>query len=239
MDINSTDFLQQLKAGTYDFLDLGCSNGGSIDFAVRQLGGKRGAGVDIDPAKVALARAAGHEAYVADALSLGTAPKAVEFVTMLDFLEHLPGYEAARRCIAAAYTLSRSFVFIRQPWFDADGYLLAHGLKLYWSDWTGHTNAMSSLQFHNILSRMRSPFRIYGRGRITNSTHPAVHSLSSPIDQHDWQADKHPPKPHVEFERPVYQQIACLIARPGCDFMTIEGTLPPDDLIVDGQHHGR
>ena len=33
----------------YDFVDFGCSSGGSIKFAMERLGGVNGIGVDLDP----------------------------------------------------------------------------------------------------------------------------------------------------------------------------------------------
>ena len=55
---------------SYDFIDFGCSKGGSIEFAKKSFGVERGVGIDIDPAKVATARAAGHNAMIADARKL-------------------------------------------------------------------------------------------------------------------------------------------------------------------------
>ena len=49
----------------YDFLDFGCSKGGSMEFAQATFGG-RGLGLDIDPAKVAASKAAGFDAAVQD-----------------------------------------------------------------------------------------------------------------------------------------------------------------------------
>src|SRR5215470_13328342 len=53
-----------------DFLDFGCSRGGSLRVAAALFGGQNGLGVDIDPAKVAAAQEAGAAAIVADATAL-------------------------------------------------------------------------------------------------------------------------------------------------------------------------
>ena len=103
--------------------------------------------LDINPKKVAAARAAGFDAKVADLTKLdpediGT----VRFVIMSHFLEHLPDCKAAQACIESACGIAEKFVIIRQPYFDADGYLFSLGLKLYWSDWAGHPYHMSSLE---------------------------------------------------------------------------------------------
>ncbi len=153
---------------TFDYADFGSSKGGSLGYGQNVLGGKRGIGLDIDPEKVEQTRDAGFEAAEIDVTTLVAQPDCVRFVTMIDFLEHLPGIPLAQQCIAAAVEASTEFVFIRQPWFDADGYLFSRGLKLCWSDWCGHPNAMTSLQLYRALSQLKKPFswRIYGRHLI-------------------------------------------------------------------------
>lgn len=205
-------FWERLRSGSFDFIDFGCSKGGSLAFGHRKLGGENGVGVDLRQEKVELTRQAGFEAYVADARDLDLFPDAVRFATMIDFLEHLPGFADAANCIEAACSVAREFVFIRQPWFDSDGYLLSNGLKLYWSDWRGHPNAMSSLELFRIVSRIPrvKHWRIYARGPIGNSDDPAVLPAGSPIDQSHWNPGLHDPKPSVRFDQPVYRQIGCI-----------------------------
>jgi hypothetical protein len=226
-----------LPLNAYDFIDFGCSKGGSIAFARRTFGVERGVGIDISQAKVDQARAAGFEAACMDARALNQNPRAVSFVTMVDFLEHLPSVRDAAVCIASGAEVARDFIFIRQPWFDADGYLFSLGLKLYWSDWQGHPNAMTTLEMYTILSRIPKVkhFRIYGRGLVKNSDDPAVHPLTSPIDQHDWSEDKHPPKPSVAFDRPIYRQIVCIAALEGggASVPELEARTPFDAVIFD------
>ena len=40
----------------YDFIDLGTKNGGSIEFALKTLGGKKGLGIDIKVANLSRSR---------------------------------------------------------------------------------------------------------------------------------------------------------------------------------------
>ncbi|MBA8906827.1 class I SAM-dependent methyltransferase [Aminobacter ciceronei] len=219
----------------YDFIDFGCSKGGSIAYAAKAFGVPRGIGIDISPEKVEATRGAGFDAMLADARTLSAYPKAVSFVTMLDFLEHLPGLSDARTCILSASEVAKDFIFIRQPWFDSDGYLMSLGLKLYWSDWRGHPNAMTSLEFHNVLSRIPNieDFRIYGRDPILDSDHPAVHPIGSPTDQHEWKAGTHDPKPAVPFDRPVFKQIMCIAILKGSSttLEEVEAKLPWDTVV--------
>ena len=208
----SDDIAAYLSTDEFDFIDFGCSKGGSLSFGKSRLGGKRGLGVDIAPAKVQQARAAGFDACLADVRKLSMHPGKVQFVTMIDFLEHVPSISDAARCVEAACTVASKFVFIRQPWFDSDGYLCSLGFKLYWSDWTGHPNAMTSLEFHRVMNRLPKVkrWRLYGRRPIRNSIDPAVHPLASPADQHEWVSGQHPPKPEVTFTQPVFSQIGCI-----------------------------
>jgi hypothetical protein len=206
-----------LRLDDYDYVDFGCSSGGSMQFARERLGGGKGVGLDIDPKKVAASRAAGFDAHVADVAKLD--PRTMgrtRFAVMAHFLEHLPNVELAAKCIESAVRVADEFVFIRQPYFDADEYLAALGLKLYWSHWRGHKNHMKARDFHAILDAMleRRRFRrymLFYRTKIINSDDPAVHPETSPIDQHGWDASKHGPKPYYKFQYPVYREIGVLI----------------------------
>lgn len=231
-----------LTSGRFDFIDFGCSKGGSIEFARKALGGTNGFGIDLSKAKVDEATRNGFEAVCADVRELAAHERSVKFVTMLDFLEHLPSLSDARSCIASAALVASDFIFIRQPWFDSDGYLLSLGLKLYWSHWTGHPNAMSSLEFHNALSSTPriSNYRIYGRGLIKDSEDACVHPLSSPGDQHAWESERHPAKPHIRFKQPVYRQIMCIAALDGgsVSLNEVEKKVPFDETIFDSRAAG-
>lgn len=203
--------------GDYDFVDFGCSTGGSIQFAQKTLGGVRGLGLDINAAKVEAAKRAGFEAQLADVTALdperlGT----VRFVTMLHFLEHLTSLDLADQCIRAACRVADEYVFIRQPFFDADRYLEACGLRLYWSHWHGHRNHMKAADFQAILDdllarRKIRRFVLFNRTPVVDSDDPCIHPLSSPINQHQWDGQVHDPKPYYKFQLPVYREIGAFI----------------------------
>ena len=67
--------------------------------------------------------AAGHVAIQADLTVISLPPKSVQFVSFLDFLEHLPRIDLARRIVANMETVARDFLFIRHPNFDDTDYL--------------------------------------------------------------------------------------------------------------------
>jgi hypothetical protein len=200
----------------YDFLDFGCSKGDSMKFAQDTFGG-RGLGLDFDADKVEIAKRAGFDAVQQDVTQLS--PKTmgrVRYVIMSHFLEHLPTINYAKRCIASACSVAREFVLIQQPYFDADGYLFERGLKLYWSDWHGHLNHMTSLQFYNILSVVAPKlgikrFLIGRRFPLTDSAAPEIHPLASPQDQGTWLPEEHAPKGKCKFDFPVFRDTFAIV----------------------------
>jgi SAM-dependent methyltransferase len=229
----------------YDFVDFGCSHGGSTVFAQDRFGGKRGLGLDIDPRKVENANAAGHDAMVADVTTLDAKEMgSVRFVIMSHFLEHLPTRKLAELCIRSACDIANEFVFIRQPFFDADGYLFSLGMKLYWSNWSGHKNHMTSLEFHNILaplldSKKLSRFQIFYRTKIDDSSHDAIHPISSPLDCHRWVKDMHSAKKFYEFDYPVYHETGAIILKKGTDIpRSLRAYLRHCDVMYDSIKNG-
>lgn len=177
------------------------------------LGGIRGIGLDSNEKKVRTARARGFEVVQENALDLHGYPNSVSFVVMNHFLERLPGFREAKQCINAASVVARDFIFIKQPWFDSDGDLYRHGLKLYWSHWRGHPNHMTALELHDVVAQIADVKRliICGRNQISGSAHNAVHPIASPRDQHAWEAEIHPPKSTLEFDLPVFTETVCFI----------------------------
>ena len=222
---------------TYDFIDFGCSKGGSIEFATRAWPGARGIGIDIDDKKVAVATAAGYSAVKMDALELQYQPDVVRFCTMLHFLEHLYSKRDAAACIRAACTAAREFVVIRHPWFGADSFLMAMGLKFYWSDWRGHRCHLDALQLQLIMRDLHDEglitrFAIYGRKPVASSVSETIHSLASPIDQHGYDPARHPPKPRVNFPPGIFQEVSAIAVKNG-DLAEVAKATKPGDLIYD------
>ena len=97
--LDERDFDVEIRAGRYDFIEFGCSNGGSLQLGLKKFGGTNAVGIDIDANKVAVTRSKGYDAFLVDATALSAFSKSVRFVTMIDFLEHLPGFDLAKQCI--------------------------------------------------------------------------------------------------------------------------------------------
>ncbi|MEF2553418.1 class I SAM-dependent methyltransferase [Aurantimonas sp. A2-1-M11] len=207
-----------MQFSDFDFLDFGCSNGGSIKFAQSMFGGL-GLGLDADPRKVERACAAGYNAIVQDVTRLDPRTMGtVRYVIMSHFLEHLPSASLAEKCILSACKVADEFVFVQQPYFDADGYLFEHGLKLYWSHWRGHTLHMTMLQLQSAFEKARCEglcgrYLIGRRFPILDSSAKEVHRLSSPIDQVTFDPKKHEDRPNLSFTTPVFRELFGLALR--------------------------
>jgi len=237
-ELDPSPYLSRLQRGDFDFLDFGCSRGGSIAMAKALFSANRGLGIDVNPDKVKQALEAGHDAIVYNILALPNEPL-VRFCIMSHFLEHVPDQNQVLAFLRKASAVSREFIFIRQPYFDADGYLFRHALKLYWSDWHGHPNRMTTLQFYTALRTMRESreignFSIHFRGPIQSSMHEAVHPITSPIDQHNYDPLKHPPKPkYVQFDYPVFSEVFVFISKAGTDHYYFFGKVKFDHTIFE------
>lgn len=210
--------LNQLKI---DHIDFGCSKGGSLEFAKKRFEGKCGLGIDIDDTKIAQTRIAGYHALRYDILDIPD-EKLVRFVVMSHFLEHVPSPALVKQFIRKACTIASEFVYIQQPFFDADPYLFERGLKLFWSDWTGHQNRMTSLELWLILrdlAREGLPitFSLHAHKLVADSTNTSIHSIYSPKDQHGYSAELHPAKETIHFDDNVFAELICLITLPGCN----------------------
>jgi hypothetical protein len=190
----------------YDFIDLGCSKGGSLKHCMDRFDVKRGIGVDINPAKVALTEAAGYEAVVADATELegnGT----VSFVSMMNFLEHLPDIGVVDAVITAASKVARDFLYIRNPSFEGMEWSDVTGFQQYWWHWPFHPSKIKVSDLCAIFDRNNlGPYSIRFVDRVTDTSHETVvpMSLGNRVGgkaARDYPRDKTTPLPDGLFRR--------------------------------------
>jgi SAM-dependent methyltransferase len=232
------EFAQYIVENKIDFLDFGCSSGNSLKWGKSVLGGEEGLGIDNSPKKVAQAREAGLRAMVFDINRIPDL-KLVRFTILSHFLEHVSDLKAVRHFIQKACQVSTHFVLIKQPYFDADGYLLKHGLKTFWSDWRGHPNMMSTMSLFQILRDLRASghvekYSIHAKGRILSSADPRIHTLESPIDQHEYDPTRHPAKPpEIVFEVPVFYETVAFVTMKGMTHRDIVRKYRVDMTLVD------
>jgi len=210
-----------LMTGQYDFLDVGSSNGSSLKLGVDRLGLTKGIGIDIDPKKVAKARALGHFVVLQDATKVALLPGSVRAVILSHFLEHLDSFQLAARCIRAAVQAATDFVFVRQPYFDASGPLMALDLKMYYSDWRGHRNLMTTYDiwraFRPALDKGLIDLHIFGRGAVRSARDVALISLAAPADSGRTVTGDLERRCDEEFKFPVYREVLAIASRRGKD----------------------
>ena len=197
---------------SFDFADFGCSNGSSIEFGIKILKGRKGFGIDLDPKKVASTKAVGYDAIQGNFCNLDLPDSCVDFTILNHTLEHLPTLDFAKKAIENAVRISKKFVFIKGPFFDADDYLKSLELKFYWSDWSGHTLHLKAEQVMKILEEINIPnYEIYGRILLKSSKDATIHPLSSLKNQQHWELEKHGVKPILDFTQPVYREFFAIV----------------------------
>ena len=204
--------LQDVAWEKYDFVDLGCSKGGSIRHCVERFDVGRGLGVDLDPAKVERTREAGFDALVADAAELRLDGQ-VSFVSMLDFCEHLPNLEVVREVIAAAANSARDFLYIKHPSFEGQQQVEAMGLRQYWWDWHGHTAHIRVADYCRMFEELGlNTYMIRYLGEITHSRHPSIVPTSTPRDLSQEAAAAIVEVPDAIFSPPLWRRQDIFVA---------------------------
>lgn len=234
----------KVDVSDYEYLDFGCSAGGSLERYGRLFRAKgKGLGLDLDPDKVERTRAAGFDAEVCDLTTLQVSGQ-VRFATMAHFLEHVPDVGDVAAIVRNATRCAREFVFIRQPYFDADSYLFQHGLKLYWSHWSGHPNNMTMLELHNLLEPLHASgaiqrYTLWGVNPIRDSGSDFIHNLDTTVNQHHWDEEKHSLKRHVVFTEPVFQETMAILDVDGKSTAGIERIFHQAHKVYDSLEPGR
>ncbi len=208
--------LQGLNEGRFAFLDAGTSKGGGLSYCATVFGRGAGLGLDRDPIKVRQALENGCAAALCDLETIELSRGCVSFVSMMDFLEHLPDQATAERVLRNLSRAARDFLFIRHPSFEDVDYLRGLGLKLGWTDWSGHPNAMRMEDFRRMFERCGWPdYAIIAQKPIADSSHPAILAHDGPRNVVKYDRARHGPKPDVKFDKPVYTQFDLLVRLPG------------------------
>jgi hypothetical protein len=195
---------RDLIAQKYAFIDAGCRTGGSVHFCQMRFGG-RGLGLDWHESDLEVARREGYAVAQCDIRSVDLPPGCVRFVSMMDFLEHLPDEVTGRRVLERLAGAARDFLFIRHPSFDDIEYLKGFGLKLGWTDWKEHPNMWRVEDLRRIFEELGwRDYRIHEDLPIRDSGHPGIVPLDAPADTYEYDEAAHGPKPQVAFDRVLY-----------------------------------
>jgi hypothetical protein len=194
-----------LVAGRYALVDAGCGQGHSTDFCERRFGLRPALGIDWHQESIDEARRNGIAAVCADLLAETLPARCVSYCAAVDFLEHLPDEAAAVAVLRNLGVAARDFLYIRHPSFEEMDYLASLGLKVSWTDWSGHTNMMTVADFERVFAELGwSDYVIAPHMPCVDSRPRAVVPLAAPIDTAEYDEVEHGPKPFVRFDRPVY-----------------------------------
>ncbi len=197
------------------FFEFGCSKGDGLSWTEQKTGYK-GLGFDTDPQKLQIASERGLLCCNQNILDLPNI-KLVSFTTLFHFLEHLESVKQAMEFILKACAVSRDYVYIRQPYFDADSWLFCMGFKTFYSHWTGHRNRMVLPDFFYILEECRNEnlirdYKLAVKMPIQDSSSPMIHSLSSVKDSLHYDPCSHPAKKTgVPFFFPVFYETVAIL----------------------------
>ena len=201
------DVERQLKAGEYDFIDLGAGSGESMLFCQNSFGFKKGLGIDKSASKQSKCNNNDVSILFANVFDVEIPPNCVRCCSMMDFLEHLPNITTAEQILARAGVASSEFLFIRHPSFEDIDYLADHGLKLDWTDWTGHKNMMTLNDFIVLFEKYGwHQYTIIPRNQIIDSTHRKIIPFNAPSDTVGYDIEKHGAKALVYFNKFIWSQ---------------------------------
>lgn len=176
----------------YDFIDLGCSNGGSTRHCTKRFGARQGIGIDIDPGKVAGALAAGFPSALGDATNVGL-QKQVRFVSMMNFLEHLPNLSLVEKVIGSAAESATDFLFIRHPSFEGEAHGKAIGFKQFWWDWDHHPTRFRVEDYCGMFDRLGlSNYMVRYVDRVDFTDHSSVLPADAPSNMNKNEAAAYP-----------------------------------------------
>lgn len=214
--IDDQVIFEEIRTGSFDFADFGSCEGGSIDYCTRRFHAARGLGIDILESEVEKMRACGFDALCADITTFDCPTASFRFVSMMDFLEHLPDLDVVQDILVSAKRIARDFLFIRHPSFEDEHYLNAVGLKQYWTDWPGpggHTAKMTVADFTRIFESLGfSQYKISFRSPANDSDDSVILPIDAPPNQHHYDETRHGAKPYVKFPRPIFGQIDFFVA---------------------------
>ena len=194
-----------LEAGKYRFVDAGCGSGGSLDHCERRFNRRPGLGLDWYGADLDIAREHGFAVAHCDLKTIVLPHRSVDFVSMMDFLEHLPDVAATHRALEAFGRAARDFLFIRHPSFEDIDYLAPLGLKLAWTDWEAHPNMMRIEDYHRLFAALGwTDYIIIPDLPIRDSSHGAILPIDAPRDTEAYDEALHGPKRAITFDRVLH-----------------------------------
>ena len=186
-----------------DFMDFGCGDGSSINWAKR-FGGNKGWGVEKNSDKIKDR----FDIINGDITKDIYLPR-VRYTTMLHLLEHLYSEVDVEYVIKKAITHSSEFVFIKCPFFEKIEYLADLGFKITWTDWLAHSTAITEKLLSDILNKTGLDYYIGFQYPIEDSQWKEIIPKDAPVDT-IWYSESLGKKEYVKFDE-IYREIYCYI----------------------------
>lgn len=237
LEASNRRLLSQMRAGAYDFIDIGSWQGAGLGVG-HAMGGTRGLGFELDQAAVTATLGRGADVICMDVKHVPSDIPKVRFAICRHVLEHLDTLYDVGAVVARLSRMCADFLYISGPLFDTEEALYRHGLKVVHSAMTGHTCRFKSIDMIKMLFDL--DLREFTMGvsvPMTGSADPWIHPAGSPNDVWTWDASQHPPKPHVTFSPPLYRDMVFVVAlRPGIDAEAIMRTDGLDKVVLRSSH---
>ncbi len=204
--------LDGLRAGRYDFLDLGTNQGGGFKIAER-LGGRKGAGFEMNPALAQWNLDRARDVMCADVRALPQGVTGIRFAVCSHVLEHLPTFYDVGSVIASLASLCADFLFLAGPNFDSEDFLYRHNLKLVHSAMRDHLCRFRTIDLVKLLYDLGLRDFVIGlTGVINDSSNIWIHRADAPADGiWSWEEGKSLPKPAMRFDRPLHRDFVCVV----------------------------
>lgn len=214
-DVYSSRAPKPRSASLMDFIDLGCSTGGSYSQMVKRFGYERGLAIDIDGKKVKTARCNGVPAIHMDARRLSFfRDNSFRAVTMSYFLEHLPSRELIEEVLRESVRIGSETIYVRGRMFN-DEALKDAGVRFFWSNWRGHQTHIEGEEVVQLLTDLGAhDIEVKYLGQVETTDDPCIHPLEAGKDRHAYDPAIDPPKPVGIPLEDIYQEyeIVCSIA---------------------------
>jgi hypothetical protein len=202
-----------------EFIDVGCGDGRST-YAIRKKLKIEGRSLGIDRSGARLPDAPEPDVSFAEAdfLSLPNR-KQCRFVTLINVLPGAAGYAAAFDLLRKASIVSRDFVYVSQPNFDSNSYLVRLGMKTHYSGAAASRFQGTAADYFRMARALLEEgliqdFSIIESGRIRDSSDEIIHPLETPADSGPYDPAIHRYKSEdITFAEPIYRRLQIVLAR--------------------------
>ena len=209
-----------IKYFNFNFIDFGSKNGGSIKYASKLFNLNNGIGIDILKNFEFISFRNNFLGLKTSILDLPNV-ELFDAVIMSHFLEHISCRNIIEKMVTKSLDISKNIVFIQQPFFDENNYLLEHNLKFSYADWKGHPSLFTTFDFYILLKKLqltkKFKFSIFYDYPIKSSDSNFIVNINEKFDTVLFDSEKSIKKNQIVFDRPIYKEIKILITKTGSD----------------------